>query len=574
MAPSQSIKKELVISFFQAILAFTLIPGIAFIFTYYVTHNYRLRGSDAAQFYAVYPLAYWLLIGGAILFIFIIALGAIAFINRKAQYISFVTGWRLLVLACAVELIVQGIIAIWLSYWLSAVFFKVYVLKLILVVILFVGAGVLTALFTMFKRLQHTNTIEGELLARMDAPALWERVDRIAKKLGTQPPDQIIAGIDTNFFVTESPITLNDQKLKGRTLFISIPLLQQLSTDEADSVLAHELCHLRGGDTANSAALYPKLLQCNNYISAMYENPMTRVVYYPLNLYRLIFELALQRESRRREFMADKAAASVVSPQGIAQSLIKIEAYAAYRAQTEGLLFEQNQRHDENIGIAQRIAQGLPTYVFSERFLQDMKHANIPHPFDSHPLLAERMQNVNHVITPENFAHIITQTPVSTWVDLIPTAKQIENNLWSKYEKLFSQDHEQSLAYRYVPENEQQEQIVLKYFPPLQFGLKGGQNVQVTYQGIIAPGGHLFKWDDIKKSIYNDGFSADSLVLTLNEKKMLGNKKQTIKLAGIKPQRQNFKNAIGQYWHRHSVMVALQEQLKNQASTTADPTGL
>lgn len=566
MSDSKNLKKHFGKSFLLAVTAFALIPAFTLWFTQHA-QNSRL-GRDRYQFQLMESLSQWLLIGGGILILVILALGAIAFINRKAQYISFITGWRLLVLACVVEILAQGIIVVWLSYWLTAFFSRSYYPKLILVAIIMVGLGVFAALIGMFKRVSKPNIVEGELLNRIDAPALWAHIDQLAKKLNTQAPDQIIAGIDTNFFVTEAPMMLNDKKIKGRTLFISIPLLRQLDTSEADAVLAHELSHLKGGDTANSAALSPSLMKCNAYISDMYENPVTRIVYYPLNLYRLIFELALKRESRQREYMADTTAAGLASPRAIVNSLIKIEAYASYRAQTEKQLFSQNRQHGEKIGIAQLIAQGLRDYAYSERFLQDMKNAHIPHPFDSHPALHERMNNVKYTVAEQDFPHIVIQVPSQTWADNIPAASQIEERLWSTYEQQFAQDHEISLAYRFEPANEQEAQTVLKYFPPVQFDLKKNQHVQITYSGLIQQDGELLSWDDFKTINYADGTFSDTLTIIHPDKKRLGRKNSKIKLPGIKKQRAIFKDVLSRYWDRHQIMRAQQAQAAKEAAGT------
>lgn len=511
------------------------------------------------QFYQVGQLSKWLIIGGIIGVLFIALLGLIAFTNRKLQYISFVTGWRLLIVACVVEIIAQGVIITWLSFWLTAFFFNSYVPKLILVIGLFVAIGVFYALVSIFKRLPPIGDTEGELLSRIDAPALWARVDALAKKLKTQAPDQIIAGIDDNFYVTESPIKIQGKTLKGRTLYISIPLLRILDTSEADSVLAHELNHLRGGDTTNSAALGPKLFQYDMYCAMMYDNGATRLVYYPLHLYRLIFEFALKRESRQREYMADRTAAKAVSPQAIIHSLVKISAYSSYRTQTENQLFSSNQRHDERIGISDRVASGLHDYARSENFVQDIQAGHVPHPFDSHPALPERMKNAGYNISPTQFGDIVTQPPMQTWVDLIPVATQIEQRLWSKYEQDFGSQHEHVLAYRYEPANAQEEQIVLKYFPPVTFELKKDQSIQITYAGIVQPKtGELLGWDMVKGLNYTDGYGSDTLTITHPEKKMIGNKTTAIKLPGIAKQRDQFKNTLGMYWERHQVMRAEQ----------------
>ena len=115
------------------------------------------------------------------------------------------------------------------------------------------------------------------------------------------------------------------------------------------------------------------------------------------------------------------------------------------------------------------------------------------------------------------------------------------------------------LAYRYEPANAQEEQIVLKYFPPVAFELKKGQSIQITYAGIVQPKtGELLGWDMVKGLNYTDGYGSDTLTITHPEKKMIGNKTTAIKLPGIAKQRDQFKNTLGMYWERHQVMRAEQ----------------
>jgi Zn-dependent protease with chaperone function len=188
------------------------------------------------------------------------------------------------------------------------------------------------------------------------------------------------------------------QTLTGRTLFVSIPLLRVLDTSEADAVLAHELAHLGGGDTRSSAALGPKLNQFDLYTWQMRSGGLTIVAHYLLRLYRMVFEFALARDSREREYTADRVAAKLTAPQSIVQSLIKISAYSSYRNTVERKLFEQEHQHSGALGIAGFVADGLHPYARSGEFVTAMKTAAVPHPYDTHPPLLERMRNVNHKV--------------------------------------------------------------------------------------------------------------------------------------------------------------------------------
>jgi Zn-dependent protease with chaperone function len=513
------------------------------------------------QFYLADRIAFWTMVGGVALLATVLALGMLAFVSRGMQYASFVAGWRLLTLASAAEVVVQGAMCVWLSYWVSVYFTHKYWPKLIVIAGLMAGGAVVMVLVQIFSRVPDDNAVEAEPVGEGDAPRLWQRVRHLAARLKTAPPDSILAGIDANFFVTEAPLTIRGRKLTGRTLYISIPLLRVLDHTEADAVLGHELAHLRGGDTRSGALLGPKLAQYDHYCAAMHEGGLTMVVFFPLRLYQIIFDIALARDSREREFKADRIAARLVSPEAIAHSLVKIAAYSSYRAEIERKLFDHDKLHTGPLGIAGFVSDGLLPYARSHSFLEEMESASVPHPFDSHPPMQERMKNVGYALAESDYGRVVTRVPTATWVTEILTAADIEQRLWQAYEQQFAQDHEQSLAYRYEPANDEERAVVLKYFPPLVFQLKNGETVEVNYEGIARSGEAPIPWDHVKAVQYNDSSLGDTLVVTRFEKKAIGIGHQTtkIKLGGIKKQKDDFQAAVNRYWQRHQAMRAQQD---------------
>jgi len=445
--------------------------------------------------------------------------------------------------------------AVWLSFWVTAFYFERYSVKLIGVIGIGAAIAMYVAVVSIFKRPPRDSFVEGELVSESDSPRLWHITRELAAKLKTAPPDQIIAGIDTNFFVTESPLTVNGKTVTGRSLFVSIPLLRLLDSHEAGAVLAHELAHLRGGDTASSAQLGPRLVQYDQYAYIMKSSVLTLPVYYLLCLYRVMFEFALKRDSRAREFLADRIASKMVSPAAIVQSLIKIAAYAKYRSQVEQKLFEQEHQHTGSLGIAHFVESGLAPYATSPDFMDDMETADIPHPFDSHPSLQERMKNVGHELDMEAFCAVVTAKSSRSWVEDIQTAADIEQRLWAAYEQRFASAHEQNLAYRYEPANDAETAIVLKYFPPVKFQLKKDQALVVTYAGLILPGEtKVMSWDSVTNLKYEDGYGGDVLEITHPEKSWLGSKTTKVKLPGIKKERDSLKAVLGHYLQRHRIM--------------------
>ncbi|AVS94203.1 peptidase M48 [Paracidovorax avenae] len=513
------------------------------------------RFSPAWQFDMAHRLSAATLLGGAALLLSVLGLGALAFVNRPLQYASFVAGWRLTTWASAASLVVQGAMLTWLAFWVPAFFFHRYSPKLILVVALGMAVAVYLAVAAIFRRLPRDNAVTGETIAEADAPQLWQRVRALAARLGTEPPRHIVGGIDANFFVTEAPLTVQGRELTGRTLFVSLPLLRVLDQHEADAVLAHELAHLGGGDTRSSARLGPKLVQFDHYLHAVREGGLSALASPLLTLYRTIFEIALARDSREREFRADRTAAEAVSPEGIARSLVKIAAYAQYRHRIEEDLFGRDQRHGQALGIAGFIAQGLGPYAESPGFAEAMRSARVPHPFDSHPPMPERIGRVGVSLAEADYGAIVRRAPASTWAQDILTAEAIETRLWSEYEAAFAENHERSLAYRYEPANDAERAIVLQYFPPQSFEVKGGHAVEVSIDGIRATrGDQHVPWDAVKALQFSESAFTNALVVTHPEKQMLRHRTTKIALAGMRSEKDRFKAVVNAYWQRHQVM--------------------
>lgn len=489
---------------------------------------------------------------GAAILVAVGALGALAFASRSAQLWSLGVGWRLLMLGSAAEVVLQGAMCLWLSFWVTAFFFERYYIKLVLVAGIFAALGVFMVLAAIFRRPKLDNAIVGEVVGEQDAPRLWKRVREIAAKMKTAPPDHLVAGIDANFFVTEAGLEVGGKRLAGRCLYVSIPLLRVLDRPQADAVLVHELAHFRGGDTKASAQLGPRLLQFDHYVHAMRAGGLTRLVWPFMQLYRLILQAALSRDSREREFKADRAAARLVSPRAVVEALVKVVAYSNYRDNVEQGLFDRRQKLEGELGMAASVAAGLQGYARSEDFADDVNLARVPHPFDSHPPLAHRMRNVGFRLEPEDFGRTVGTAPQGTWAEDIASADAIEQRLWAAYEAAFAQQHELSLAYRYWPRNDGEAAVVEKYFPPVAFTLRKG-TIEVNWRGIAPQGEPELAWDEVKGLQYHESTFGDSLVVTLQEKGMVGHKTRKLALSGLGKQKDAFKEAVGRYWHRHKV---------------------
>ncbi|MCY0997607.1 M48 family metallopeptidase [Myxococcus sp. MISCRS1] len=442
--------------------------------------------TDAMQFGWAYRGALGLVLLGLASALIALMCGLAAFISRPIQYLSFVVGWNLLRIATALQVIGQGALAVWLSYWVTAVLTQRYSVKLILAVGLMAAGAAFLVVVAIFKRPPMDFEVEAEVVEESKAPELWAHVRKLCQRLQTPPPDHLLAGIDANFFVTEGDIRVGERTLRGRTLFVSLSLLRQLERREAEAVLAHEMGHLLGGDTGHGKRLAPMLARFGQYLEALHEGGLTRPVYYFMLSYRGLFELSLGRSRRASEFAADRLAASVTSGRDVAHSLVKVVAYANFRDRVEAALFNRDEQH-QSVAIAQRVAHGFAEYAQSEALQGDLNGSVTPHPFDSHPPLSARLENVGVKLSPEDMGQMLVEPVTSSWAEAFEDADGIEARLWRAYESRFSKAHDVALAYRYAPSNDEEREHVERYFPPMTFEAKEeGHEVRLSFAEVYC----------------------------------------------------------------------------------------
>jgi Zn-dependent protease with chaperone function len=493
----------------------------------------------------------------------VVVLSALAsFISRPLQYASFVVGWNALKVAGALQTLLQGALAVFLSYWMTAIWFERYYPKLILMVGVLAAVGVFHVITAIFRKPDAGLDMEGECIEETSAPELWVRIRELCAQLGTAPPDHLVAGIDDNFFVTEGEVRVGDRTLSGRTLYVSLSLLRILQRSEADAVLAHEMAHFSGGDTTHSKKLSPLLVRFSQYLGALYNGGITRPIFYFMLAYQGLFSLSLGRSNRARELEADAVAARTTSARDIARSLVKVGAYASYRGRVEKALFEKNEQHAQ-LGIAERVAQGFNGYAQSEALHFDLHGAVTPHPFDSHPPLQERLAHVGVTLAPDELKGWLLEPCESSWCQAITGCAQLEQQLWAAYEARFAQAHDLMLAYRYEPANDDERRHVEKHFPALTFaGKEAGTQVELDFKKVSCAG-----WDeplafaDLKEAKVEERMFKKYLDLRMMGGGLFGGTR-SICLSKLE-QPDALLEAFNRYYGRHLTMV------KHRAERTA-----
>lgn len=259
--------------------------------------------------------------------------------------------------------------------------------------------------FTMFR--SEPSDVAGHAVSREEAPGLWQWVDGIAAKVGTTPPDHIIAGMMECFYVTSHRIMLNENQLiEGKTLYFPLLYSALLNREEASAVIGHELGHFTGEDTTyslNFAPIYAGMSHSISLVANEVEDYYSKVIMSPsvyLGIFFLEqFDFAVSHWSRIRELEADKAGASVSSPAAVASSLLRISAVSEVISETLGELYEGTLKTDDLLPVvmARLRERGVPE---AGQFLNEATS----HPSDSHPQTRARIEALSQDISDELLA--------------------------------------------------------------------------------------------------------------------------------------------------------------------------
>ncbi len=238
----------------------------------------------------------------------------------------------------------------------------------------------------------------GTIVTQTEAPGLFALVGDLAKARGAPVPQTVVAGAVSGFFVTSYPQRLQTtgQVIDGRTLHVCLPQLVVLNRAELRVVLAHELAHFSGEDTAYSMQFQPVYVGLQHAMAAVAGRPASRNP--PLD--RMLrpahalgqhvldrFDRAVKHWSRLREFEADRAAIATEPPEALATSLLRTAvASEIVDAQLDALNRRPADAPADLMGQTLEIAgrQGL---IEPARHLQDRQ----PHPTDTHPPTAQRI---------------------------------------------------------------------------------------------------------------------------------------------------------------------------------------
>lgn len=222
----------------------------------------------------------------------------------------------------------------------------------------------------------------GPVIARSDAPELFEEVAAAARKIGVRPPGQIR--------LTYLPCcAATAWGRNDRALMIGLPLFSVLSRAELRAVIAHELAHLARGDatrTARAARFLTSLGQALEDRPGAAWNPLRAWA----RLCHAFGSWLIAPIARGQEARADRFSAGIAGGGAAASALVKV-------ALVQPIFRELIEHYDPaapngpNLYAAFRACwQRLP-----EPLLMAMRHrvlaAPATAPDAAHPALIERL---------------------------------------------------------------------------------------------------------------------------------------------------------------------------------------
>ena len=187
--------------------------------------------------------------------------------------------------------------------------------------------------------------LDARELPRARAPGVYRRLDALAAEMGVDPPPLLIADLGV-------PNALSVGGPRRSVVVLDRRLLEVLTADELEGILAHELAHVRGYDTFVQT-MAVSLVRALSTVAGLVLLPLLLLAYgldrglawaagrptrgesvgewvrlgavLAVGLLLSVFTLAVLAYSRRREFVADaRAAEATGKPRALARALWKL----------------------------------------------------------------------------------------------------------------------------------------------------------------------------------------------------------------------------------------------------------
>lgn len=267
---------------------------------------------------------------------------------------------------------------------------------------------------------------QGYPLERQHYPALWAEVDHLSKTLSTAPIHQILLDAQMNAAIMQTP-RFGLLGPTQNTLIIGLELLLALSTQQARSVLAHELAHLSGNHSKFAGKIYRLRQSWTQIHQAFIEANAfgTEMIGQFFAWYAPYFAGYSYVLARDNEYEADYIASQLTSRDATASALVAVNALSEFTQQQfwQPLFkrpYTQAQPENHIYSLLRQFYQQAD--VKNEDFKRYLNTAlnRKTDPSDTHPALMERLKALKLGNLHTSYAH---ETKAITWLE--PALEQV-----------------------------------------------------------------------------------------------------------------------------------------------------
>lgn len=375
--------------------------------------------------------------------------------NRKATALVFPALVKFSVIGLSVVVLLQGVVLVFGLY--SGEIHLIGRAHVTLIGLVGLGAvlGAGQLIWALVGMTGDLQTSEEAILAEpADFPHLVTLVGDVARRIGARPPDNIILGLQPNFYAVNGEVRISrfQEPLTGETLYLSAPLLRVLSRKELDGVIGHELGHFRGEDTVYStrfAPVYIALVRSLENLQGGDEFFLFSLAKRPAKaILSVLIEIFARQEraiGRIRELEADKAGAGISEPGALVSALLKVGlANMVWDEIQEHLMGSLDARYPAanlrtrltSLGNASAKAAHV-TRVYLARdgamaLAKVMTERRIAHPVDTHPTLIERARALKITL---NEAATAAVRPMVVPAEMLEEISRAERTLGSSFEE-------------------------------------------------------------------------------------------------------------------------------------------
>jgi Zn-dependent protease with chaperone function len=271
-------------------------------------------------------------------------------------------------------------------------------IKLVLLLLLLALGGTWAVLRSLFLRMQEPE--DGLLLSEAEEPQLFEALREVSEVAGTRMVDRVYLELGAMAAVRESGGALQVLAGRGkRVLHLGFWTLFGLDQSELKAILAHEYGHFSHGETRLTPVIgriQGTLVQMLSRMASLGRIVWLNPVYWYLHAYLRAFFTTTASHSRRKELLADRAAALAYGGDVFGRALRSVvEAglvFDRYAGAVASLLRKSGRPCNEIYRALAAARAVEPPALQAERTRGALEHP--PGKYDSHPPPADRIARV------------------------------------------------------------------------------------------------------------------------------------------------------------------------------------